>query len=181
MSGSFVWQGHLPLYLSPNPSGGASKASVSIPPSWGPWPVAGNLVAAGDYIRGSPFCVVGKSTVEKLGTPLLTLGGVKAPCGVAINKRGEVVVTEGDGHCVSVYSPSGERIQQFGRRGSGRGEFDRPDGVAVDGEGNVLVVDRGNHRIQKFTAEGRFLAAVDTKGLGRVSSDDPCYIAYNKE
>ena len=31
---------------------------------------------------------------------ILTLGGVRAPWGVSINKRGEVVVTEAGGNCV---------------------------------------------------------------------------------
>ena len=64
------------------------------------------------------------------------------------------MVTEWGGDCVSVFSPSGEKLQSFGKHGSGQGEFDCPRGVAVDGEGNILVSDGGNHRIQKFTAEG---------------------------
>ena len=41
--------------------------------------------------------------------------------GVAINQRGEVVVTECDGHCVSVFSPSGEKLRSFGTHSSGQG------------------------------------------------------------
>ena len=131
------------------------------------------------HVRGSPSSVAVKSPVEKLGTPILTLGGVKKPWGVAINQRGEVVVTEWSVHCVSVFSPSGEKLRSFGTHGSSQGQVDLPCGVAVDSEGNILVADSHNHRIQKFTAEGQFLAAVGTKGSGHLQFSHPTGISYN--
>ena len=133
----------------------------------------------GQHIRGSPFSVAVKSPIEKLGTPIRTIGGVGGPWGVAINQMGEVVVTGWGRDCVSVFSPSDGRLQSFGTRGSGHGQFYGPRGVAVDGEGNILVIDGGNHRIQKFTAEGQFLAAVGTKGNGPLQFDLPTGIAFN--
>ena len=127
------------------------------------------------HIRGSPFSVAVKSPVEKLGTPILTIGGMGRPWGVAINQRGEVVVTERGRHCVSVFSPNGGKLRSFGTRGSGHGQFNEPRGVAVDGEGNILVTDGGNNRIQKFTAEGHFIAAMGTEGNGLLLSG----IAFN--
>ena len=120
----------------------------------------------GQHVRGSPLSVAVKSPGEKLGTPILTLGGVRKPWGVAINQRGEVVVTEVGGHSVSMFSPSGGKFLSFGKLGSGQGQLNYPFGVAVDGEGNILVADRKNYRIQKFTAEGQFLTAKGTKGSG---------------
>ena len=131
------------------------------------------------HIRGSPFSVAVKSPVERFGTPILTIDGMWRPWGVAINQRGEVVVTERGRHCVSVFSPSGGKLQSFGTRGSGQGQFNEPCGVAVDGEGNILVADNGNHRIQKFTAEGQFLEAVGTKGHGPLQLNNPSGIAFN--
>ena len=131
------------------------------------------------HIRGSPLSFAAKSPVEKLGDAILTIDEVDGPCGVAVNQRGEVVVTEWDGYCVSGFSPSGEKLRSFGKRGSGQGEFYSPGGVAVDGEGNILVADRNNHRIQKFTAEGQFLAAVGTRGCGPLQFSNPTDIAYN--
>ena len=138
-----------------------------------------HIKVEGQHVRGSPSSVTVKSPVEKLGTPILTLGGVRGPWGVAINQRGEVVVIESDGHCVSVFSPSGEKLQSFGTHGSGKKQFKYPCGVAVDGEGNILVVDKNNHRIQKFTTEGQFLVAVGTKGSGPLQFDYPTGIAFN--
>ena len=138
-----------------------------------------HIKVEGQHVRGSPSSVAVKSPVEKLGTPILTLGGVRGPWGVTINQRGEVVVTEGSGHCVSVFSPNGEKLRSFGTHGPGVGQFKYPYGVAVDGEGNILVVNNNNHCIQKFTKEGQFLSAVGTKGSGPLQFWYPTGIAFN--
>lgn len=119
-----------------------------------------HIKVEGQHIQGSPFSVTAKWEPEKLGAPILEIDGVQAPCGAAIKQGGEVVITEHDRHCVSVFSPNGQRLQSFGTYGSGQGEFKNPRGVTVDGEGNILVVDNNNHRIQKFTAGGQFLTSV---------------------
>ena len=131
------------------------------------------------HIRASPFSISTKSPVEKLGTPILTLGGVERPWSVAINQRGEVVVTEWNACRVSMFSASGEKLRSFGSCGSGQGQFQGPSGVTVDGEGNILVADYGNHRIQKFTSEGQFLTAVGTEGSGHLQFECPRVIAFN--
>ena len=89
------------------------------------------------------------------------------------------MVAERSGDCVSVFSPSGEKLQSFCKRDSGPGWFDRPRGIAVDGEGNILVTDRHNHHIQKFSAEGRFLEAVGTRGSGPLQYSYPAHITYS--
>ena len=130
-------------------------------------------------IKGSPFTIAVASPIEKLSTPILTIGSVKHPWGVAINQRWEVVVTENTEHCVSVLSPSGEKLRSFGTHGSGQGEFSGPRGVVMDGEGNILVVDKGNHCIQKFTVDGQFLTMVGSKGSGPLQFNSPLSIAFN--
>ena len=127
------------------------------------------------HIRGSPFTISAKSPVEKLGTPILTLREVKEPYGVAINQKGEVIVTENMDHHVSVFSPSGEKLRTFGTQG----QFESPRGVTVDGEWNILVTDGYINRIQKFTPEGQFLTAVGAKGKAPLQFDCPTDIIFN--
>ena len=131
----------------------------------------------GQHIRGSPFTVAVKLPVQKLGHSILTIDRVKRPCGVAVNQRGEVVVTEFNKDCVSVFSQCGSKLSS-GTRGSGHGQFMYSRGVAVDSEGNILVTDTGNHRIQKFTT-GMFLTAVGTKGSGPLQFNDPYDVTFN--
>ena len=134
-----------------------------------------HIKVEGQHVRGSPSSVAVKSPVGKLGTPILTLGGIKGTGGVAINQKGEVVVTDNG---VSVFSPSGEKLRSFGTYGTGQGQFIYSHGIAVDGEGNILVADSYNYRIQKFTAKGRFLAAVG-KDSGPLQFSLPADIAFN--
>ncbi len=130
------------------------------------------------HIRGSPFPVAVKLPIRKIGTSILTIDGVKGPSGITFNQRGEVVVIEKQGHCVSIFRPCGEKIGSYGKCGFGQGKFYEPCGVAVDGEGNILVADSNNHRIQKFTAEGQFLTSVGTKGNECLQFYYPCGIRF---
>ena len=133
----------------------------------------------GQHIRGSPLTISAKSPVEKIRTQILSLRGVKKPWGVAINQRGEVTVTEESGDCVSVFSPSGEKLRTFGTYGSDQEQFQWPRGVALDGEYNILVADCYFNRIQKFTPEGQFLTAVGAKGKGPLQFNYPIDIVLN--
>ena len=138
-----------------------------------------HLKVEDQHIGGSPFPVAVKLPIEKLGTPILTIGGVEGPYGITFNQKGEVVVTERNGGCITLFSSSGEKIRSFGTPGSGRGQFQSPCCVTVDDEGNILVADRWNHRIQKLAAEGQFLTSVGTKGDGPLQFCCPCGITYN--
>ena len=130
----------------------------------------------GVLIRGSPFAVI---AVKNLSTPIRTIGGLKSPRGVAVNQRGEIIVAENGGHCIFIFSPSGEKIRTFGSKGSAQGQFNEPRGVAIDGDGNILVVDGSNHHIQKFTGDGQFLTAVGQRGNKHLEFEYPVGIAVN--
>ena len=119
-----------------------------------------HIKVEGEHIKGSPFPVTVKLPIEKLGTPIKTIRGVKAPWGVAFNSKRNIIVAENSGHCISIFNPEGEKIKSFGSLGSGHGQFNRPEGVAVDDDDNILVADYENSRIQKFTSCGKFITAV---------------------
>ena len=112
------------------------------------------------HIRGSPFTV---DALRMLAAPTRTITGLNDPWRVAVNKRGEIIISENGGHCISIYS-SGKKIRSFGQKGSAPGQFLHPRGVAVDRAGNILVVDGGNHRIQKFTGDGNLIESVPSVG-----------------
>lgn len=135
-------------------------------------------VKVGDqHVSGSPHNVKVVYPVVSFSAPLLIVGWVGKPWGVAVGPEGEVVVAEGASNCVSVFSSNGQRLRSFGSPGSGEGQFNSPAGLALDKDGNVLVVDSQNHRIQKFSLAGQFLAAVGTRGKGPLQFIDPRGIA----
>ncbi len=116
------------------------------------------------HIRGSPFPVAVKLPIEKLGIPILTIGGVEGPYGITFNQKGEIVVAEYNGECVSIFSPSGEKLRSIGEHGHLPGSFHSLCDVAMDNEGNILAID--GFRLQKFTGQGQFLTSVETYAMG---------------
>ena len=114
----------------------------------------------GKSIKGSPYTVVARPSLQSLGKPVRTIGNLQSPWGIAINTKGEIIVAEINGHCLSVFTPEGHKIRSFGSRGSAQGQLSAPGGVAVDRDDNIIVMDSGNHRVQKFTSEGNFLETV---------------------
>ena len=150
-----------------------------------------HIKVEGEHIKGSPFTVTVKMPIHKLGTVLKTITGLKAPQGMTFNQKGEMIVAEYRGHCVTTLSPSGKKLRSFGKEGIGPGDFNHPTDVAVDMDGNILVTDMKNNRIQKFTSDGNFITEVGKHGKGRLNFDFPVgigvhsvnnkiYIAENK-
>ena len=138
-----------------------------------------HIKVEGEEIKGSPFSVMVKLPVEKLSTPIGTIGRLKRPWGVAINMKGNVIVAENSGHCISVFDITGKKLHSFGSKGSGSGQFHNPRGVAVDDGGNILVVDEKNHRIQKFASDGAFTKMVGRYGSQPLEFQYPCGIAVH--
>jgi DNA-binding beta-propeller fold protein YncE len=88
------------------------------------------------------------------------------PGGIALDKQGNLVLSHilasGSskhkiGDRISIYSPQGKLIRQWGKPGKGPGEFNCPGGIAVAANGNIYVADQTNHRVQVFDPTGQFL------------------------
>ena len=127
----------------------------------------------GQHIRDSPFHPAVTSSVMNLGAPIHTIAGVKDPYGIAINHKGEIVVSEqGNGH-ISTYTPSGKKIQTIDLKGLD------PLSLSLDGEGNIIVGEDTNHSIRKYSPEGQLLASVGTGGTGPLQFEEPGDIAIN--
>src|SRR5579871_2916931 len=122
------------------------------------------------------------------GKVLMTLGkaGVagndhdtfNGPCDVAIAPNGDIFVADGHGGDTNArvvkFTKEGKYIKEWGKKGSGPGEFDTLHSMAMDSKGRLFVADRGNSRIQIFDQDGKFLA--EWKQFGRPSG---IYITKN--
>jgi streptogramin lyase len=72
------------------------------------------------------------------------------PHGIAIDPDGNIWVSTDENSVKGIY-PEGEVATQFGKTGSGEGQFSGAFGIAVDATGNLWVADWGNGRVQKWT------------------------------
>ena len=128
------------------------------------------------------------------GTVLMTLGkaGVSGggpdlfdqPTDVVVSPSGDIFVTDshrnGRNNRVVRFTKDGKYVSEFGRKGSGRGEFSEPHTIAMDSRGRLLVGDRENNRIQIFDQNGTFLD--EWRQFGRpsgifITKDDTIYVA----
>jgi sugar lactone lactonase YvrE len=91
---------------------------------------------------------------------LTTPGDFGAPQGVALDKDGNVYVTDTLNNRVEIFDADGAFISLFGKHGDGPGTFARPKGIAVDGDGHIWVADEMEDRLQVFNREGQLLTYI---------------------
>jgi sugar lactone lactonase YvrE len=97
--------------------------------------------------------------LRKIGTAgkdhtLTTPGDFSKPTNVAVDKDGNLYVTDTLNDRVEEFDADGGFIRAFGKNGDGPGDFTRPKGIAIDCDGHVWVADAGTNRVQVFTPEG---------------------------
>lgn len=69
-------------------------------------------------------------------------------------------------HRIRVFNArTGQHLFDFGKRGTGPGEFNLPRDVAIGKDNRLYVVDGGNFRIQIFDNDGRYLKSFGQIGL----------------
>lgn len=91
---------------------------------------------------------------------LTTPGDFGAPQCVAVDKDGDVYVTDTLNNRVEIFDADGNFITQFGKAGDGPGYFSRPKGIAVDSDEHIWVADAMQDRLQVFNREGRLLTYI---------------------
>jgi len=95
---------------------------------------------------------------------LTTPGDFAAPSNVAVDKEGDVYVTDTLNNRVEIFDADGKFISEFGKHGDAPGYFARPKGIAVDGDGHIWVVDALLDLLQVFNREGQLLTYLGGHG-----------------
>ncbi|MBV9399797.1 MAG: hypothetical protein JO062_17585 [Bryobacterales bacterium] len=129
----------------------------------------GNIwVTDGQASGGKGFQVFEFSPDGKLLTTLGKAGGgtggegFNQPNDVAIAPNGDIFISEG--HTPNMgsarivkFTKDGKFIKEWGKHGSGPGEFEVPHALAFDSQGRLFVGDRANNRVQIFDQDGKFI------------------------
>lgn len=96
---------------------------------------------------------------------------IKWAAGLAVDPPGtRIYVVDAGGvgtqeHRVRVFNAqNGEHLFDFGKRGTGPGEFNIPRDIVVAPDGSLYVVDSGNFRVQKFSNDGAYVATFGSIG-----------------
>ncbi len=115
------------------------------------------------------------------------------PHGIALDKDGNVWVTDGQGkdgkgHQVFKFSPDGRILMTLGKAGvagDGPDEFNQPSDVIVAANGDIFVADghggNSNARIVKFSKDGKFIKTWGKKGIAPGELDTPHGLAFDSK
>ena len=123
----------------------------------------------GEDVHGGPFPPIRVKPRElkalmSFGSEGTGPGQFDGPWGVAVNRHGEIAVSDQNNHRVQVFSTERRFLFSFGERGTGEGQLNCPFGVTYDRDDNLLVVDTGNLRIQQFSRTGQFMRTFGANG-----------------
>ncbi len=133
------------------------------------------------FAPGSPFSIPVSVPAKRRGSVVktLTLPGLKNPHRVAVLGNEQVLISEKNGHCITMVNKE-EKVKSFGSRGNGKGQLLYPNSIAITSKGTILVADCGNNRIQEFTIDGECVSCIGSRGNDRLQFNGPDYIAINK-
>ena len=125
----------------------------------------------GSKINGNPFTMTVYPDPTQLGSPVRVVKDLKGPYGIAFNSRGEMIVSECDGHQVSVFDVGGQRIRTFGSCGDRPEQMECHKGIVVDDTDNIYV--SSEHKLQKFTSSGELIKCIGRRGSKEGEFNDP--------
>ena len=140
------------------------------------------LTLANGHVKSSPFKY---SVTSPRATPFTELsaqnrfGTRNYPYDVAVTEEGYLAVAEYGYHTVTLYSTTGQNIQNIhtfgtaGSYGSADGHFYSPSAVAIRGD-LMYVCEQNNHRVQKFSVSKRsFISRFGSSGKEDGQFSDP--------
>ena len=116
----------------------------------------------GDKLPTCPFTMQVKErelvVVGELDIKLFQGDELQAPFGIAVNAKGNIAITDNQGHCVYILDKRGNCLRKIGSQGRNNGQFYCPYGVTYLNDNEILVADALNHRIQHVDAQtGTFM------------------------
>ena len=108
-------------------------------------------------------------------------GDFSLPTNVAVDKEGNVYVTDTLNNRVESFDADGNFIGEFGKPGDGPGHFARPKGIAVDCDGHIWVADEIQSRVQVFDKDGQLLIYFGQQGVYPGQFQALYGLAYDKQ
>ena len=112
---------------------------------------------------------------------LTTPGNFGAPSNAAVDKDGNLYVTDTMNNRVEIFDADGTYISEFGKHGDGPGYLARPKGIAIDGDGHIWVADEYQDRVQVFNREGQLLTYLGGHGHYPGQFEALCGLAIDKQ
>ncbi len=146
---------------------------VAVAPDGVLYVVSRGQFATMDSIQSRDRLRITKLTIEEEFISEFATGHFSWPAGLALDSQGNLYCSDERDNLIHVYSPDGEKLDAWGRKGAGQGQFSGPCGLAFDGADTLHVVDTFNHRVQRFTRDGASLGSWGSAGVDPGQFDRP--------
>lgn len=117
-----------------------------------------NQVVVLDKDSGEKLLQIGKGGSEE--------GQLDRPTHIAVDKQGNLFVTDAFNFRVQQFNPEGKFVRVFGFHGDQIGGMARPKGLDIDREGNLYNVDAASEYIQIFDKKAQMLLFLGGPGTG---------------
>ena len=126
----------------------------------------------GNKLPTCPFTMQVKErelvVVGELELKLFQGDKLKRPRGIAANTKGNIAITDVNGHCVYIFDKEGNCLRKIGSRGENAGQFNYPQGVTYLNDNEILIADSGNNRIQHVDVQtGSFVKSFGKGGAAK--------------
>ena len=164
----------------------APAAPADAPPPAPPAKIIGHQVYKFSP-EGKLLLTLGKPGGNQAGQPA-DPASFQAPNDVLTLPNGDILVAEGHSdaaasHRIARFDRTGKYLGEFGKKGSGPGEFIQPHALALAPDGTLIVGDRSNNRVQILSTDGKFIrefhsfsrpsgVAVDRNGMLYVADSE---------
>ena len=140
----------------------------------------------GDKLPTCPFTVQVKErelvVVGELDLKFFPGHTLQGLYGIAVNEKGEIVVTDNIVCCVYVFDKYGNCVTKMGSEGTNPGKFQYPDGVSYLNDNEVLIADYDNNRIQQVDIQtGTFVKSFGKFGTGKGEFKMPLDVCLDDE
>ncbi|XP_064399643.1 E3 ubiquitin-protein ligase TRIM71-like isoform X2 [Halichondria panicea] len=106
-------------------------------------------------VHGSPFLINVLQSLDR--APVRSITNLNGPRGVAVNYKGEIFVSESDSKCVSIFSPTGEKLSTITGEDSKHGPLGTVRGVAMIAGNKIIVLDSDIRLVRLFSRDGKEL------------------------
>ena len=129
------------------------------------------------HISGSPFSVQVYQPPNQIERSQALIDGIKGPRGIALNRKGNLLVSEWNGGKIVELNKFGQHVRSFGTH------LHHPAAIATDDAGNSYVTDAaGEHtRIVKFSPDGKVMKEFGRQGVNSGEFKNPRGLAISQQ
>jgi len=116
-------------------------------------------------------------------TPKTPTGLFEGSEGLTVLRDGNLAFAHTHASHILIYSPEGKLLQQFGKYGTGSGQFLLVTGICEDSEGFIYLADYGGafDRVSKWTRQGKLVAQWGRHGDKLGEFRRPCGLAIARD